>query len=98
MSDTRKDPEISGADQFDPLHPKRQFSWKIFLVAGAVIVGYFLLREEFSDISYGLAMALCGVVAIGIAAPNAFSSSWFSESMPGVKKVFDKTIDGDHDH
>jgi hypothetical protein len=89
MVPSKNPQEISGADQFDPLNPRRQFSWKVFFVAGAIIMGTFLLSNEFSDVGFGIAMAVCGVVAIAIAAPSAFSERWFSDSMPDVATMLD---------
>jgi hypothetical protein len=81
----------SGADQFDPLHPRRRFSGKVFVVGATIIAAAYLVRDDFSDMGFGIAMAICGVIAIAIAAPSAFSRSWLSETMPDVAKLLDRT-------
>jgi hypothetical protein len=85
--------EVSGADKYDPLHRRRRFSWKVFLVAAVIVGGAVFFRHHISDTGFGIAMAVCAVVAIAIAAPSAFSESWLSESMPEVAKALNMDAD-----
>jgi hypothetical protein len=93
MDESQTPKEVSGADQFDPLHRRRRFSWRVFLVAAVTIVGTLVLRQNFSDIGFGIATAVCAIVAIAIAAPSAYSESWLSETMPEVAKALNTESD-----
>jgi hypothetical protein len=77
-------PKISGSDEYDPLSPKRRFSWRIFVVAAVGIVGLvaiYTVIDGIGSLGFGIVMGLCAVVAGAIAAPNAYSESWAKNSM-----------------
>src|SRR5689334_6095999 len=94
MEEPTQPREIPGSEEFDPLSPKRQFSWKVFIVAGAIIIAAVVLHEGLADAGYGIAMGICAVIAIAIAAPSAFSETWAKDTMPEVNTILDRADAG----